>query len=146
MLKVEEFSTVTEVEIEAGNLRIKDDLFWEPSDVIEEVTQYVGTINEYEKNNTQCGLYDKLSRRLIHPRNHRAQINGKHTLCVYLRHVAHGTSFAHLQGEFAIGLSTTCETVKEVANIVVDEGLSEQPEEVTETLHHECYSEGTPSS
>ncbi|WKY15689.1 hypothetical protein Q1695_000855 [Nippostrongylus brasiliensis] len=39
----------------------------------------------------------------------------------YSRFIAHGTSYAHLSGEFAIGRSTACPIAREVAHAIVDE-------------------------
>ncbi|VDL65490.1 unnamed protein product [Nippostrongylus brasiliensis] len=38
----------------------------------------------------------------------------------YSRFIAHGTSYAHLSGEFAVGRSTACPIAREVAHAIVD--------------------------
>ncbi|VDL82464.1 unnamed protein product [Nippostrongylus brasiliensis] len=70
-------------------------------------------------------LHERLARRLSHFTSHRAPIPSRHRLCLFLRlvalFVAHGTSYAHLSGEFAIGHSTACTIAHEVAHAIVDE-------------------------
>ncbi|WKY15690.1 hypothetical protein Q1695_000855 [Nippostrongylus brasiliensis] len=66
-------------------------------------------------------LHERLARRLSHFTSHRAPIPSRHRLCLFLRFIAHGTSYAHLSGEFAIGRSTACPIAREVAHAIVDE-------------------------
>ncbi|WKY16282.1 hypothetical protein Q1695_001173 [Nippostrongylus brasiliensis] len=66
-------------------------------------------------------LHDRLGGRLAHVGTHRAPIPSRHRLCLFLRFIAHGTSYTHLSGEFAIGNSTACKISHEVAQIIIEE-------------------------
>ncbi|WKX89805.1 hypothetical protein Q1695_009004 [Nippostrongylus brasiliensis] len=79
-------------------------------------------------------LHARLAARLSHLPSHRAPIVSRHRLCVFLRFVAHGTSFSHLSGEFAIGHSTACTVVHEVARAIIEE------------LHGSAFPTPTPST
>ncbi|WKY05521.1 hypothetical protein Q1695_006045 [Nippostrongylus brasiliensis] len=66
-----------------------------------------------------------LGGRLAHVVMHRARIPSRHRLCLFLRFIAHGTSYTQLSGEFAIGNTTACKISHEVARIIIEKPHSE---------------------
>lgn len=71
--------------------------------------------NEFE------ALHDRLAGRLSHSGSHRAPISSRQRLCLFLRFIAHGTSYSHMSGEYGIGVSTMCTIAQEVAQAIIEE-------------------------
>ncbi|WKX96155.1 hypothetical protein Q1695_012532 [Nippostrongylus brasiliensis] len=70
-------------------------------------------------------LHDRLASKLRNFVTHRAPISSTNRLCLFLRLIAHGTSYSHLWGEFAIGATTARKNVHEVARTIIEELHSE---------------------